>query len=228
MAVKPVAAEMDEANAFDYKSPRDNKPKVGSIERGHKHDIEHTATGRKVTRRTDDQGHSVGADDDTDTQQGPRGRGRPKGTKGAIGAKGPSGKSKLMTREGDNESSELKAAMALLKKSGYKVTKAEGEEQELDEKAVSKQQQKFMGMAHAMQKGEKVKGASPELKKVASTMKPKDTEDFAKTKHKGLPDKVKSKKKEEEEVEESSTTAGSVAPSTATKGSKGSMIGKGI
>jgi hypothetical protein len=32
-------------------------------------------------------------------------------------------------------------------------------------------------------------------------MKPKDTEDFAKTKHKGLPDKVKSKKKEED-VEE--------------------------
>jgi hypothetical protein len=57
-------------------------------------------------------------------------------------------------------------------------------------------------------------------------MKPKDTEDFAKTKHKGLPDKVKSKKKEEE-VDES-TTSGSVATSTATKGSKGSMIGKGI
>jgi hypothetical protein len=43
-----------------------------------------------------------------------------------------------------------------------------------------------------------------------------------------LPEKVKSKKKEEE-VEESSTTAGSVAPSTASKGSKGGMsFGKGI
>jgi hypothetical protein len=60
----------------------------------------------------------------------------------------------------------------------------------LTEKAVSKQQQKFMGMVHAMQKGEKVKGASPELKKVAKTMGKKDARDFAKTKHKGLPQKV--------------------------------------
>ena len=59
------------------------------------------------------------------------------------------------------------------------------------EKAVSKQQQKFMGMAHAMQKGEKIKGASPELKKVAKSMKKSDVEDFAATKHKGLPKKVK-------------------------------------
>ena len=60
----------------------------------------------------------------------------------------------------------------------------------VSEKAVSKQQQKFMGMVHAMQKGEKVKGASPELKKVAKGMGKKDAKDFAKTKHKGLPQKV--------------------------------------
>ena len=59
------------------------------------------------------------------------------------------------------------------------------------EKAVSQQQQKFMGMAHAMQKGEKIKGASPELKKVAKTMKKSDVKDFAATKHEGLPKKVK-------------------------------------
>lgn len=63
-------------------------------------------------------------------------------------------------------------------------------EQELAEKAVSQQQQKFMGMVHAMQKGEKIKGASPELKKVARTMGKKDVEDYASTKHKGLPKKV--------------------------------------
>jgi hypothetical protein len=103
----------------------------------------------------------------------------------------------------------------------------DGEEEPIAEKAVSKQQQKFMGMAHAMQKGEKIKGASKELKKVAKTMKPKDTEDFAKTKHKGLPDKVKSKKKEED-VEESTTSAGAVATSTASSGSKGGVFGKGI
>jgi Protein of unknwon function (DUF3008) len=63
-------------------------------------------------------------------------------------------------------------------------------EADLNEKAVSKQQQKFMGMVHAMQKGEKVKGASPELKKVAKDMSKKDAKDFASTKHKGLPKKV--------------------------------------
>ncbi len=58
------------------------------------------------------------------------------------------------------------------------------------EKAVSRQQQKFMGMVHAMQKGKKVKGASSKLKKAAKTMSKKDAKDFASTKHKGLPKKV--------------------------------------
>ena len=68
------------------------------------------------------------------------------------------------------------------------------DEEELSEKAVSKQQQKFMGMAHAMQKGQRIKGASPELKKVARTMKKGDVTDFAKTKHAGLPKRVKAGK----------------------------------
>lgn len=63
-------------------------------------------------------------------------------------------------------------------------------EQTIAEKAVSQQQQKFMGMVHAMQKGKKIKGASPELKKVARTMKKSDAKDFAKTKHKDLPKKI--------------------------------------
>lgn len=58
---------------------------------------------------------------------------------------------------------------------------------ELAERAVSQAQQKFMGMAHAMQKGKRIPGASAELKKVARTMKPSDVKDFAKTPHKGLP-----------------------------------------
>jgi hypothetical protein len=90
------------------------------------------------------------------------------------------------------------------------------EEQPIAEKAVSKKQQKFMGMAHAMQKGEKIKGASPELKKVAKTMKKSDVKDFASTKLKGLPEK----KKKDEAVEET-TTAGSVATATAPKAGKG-------
>lgn len=57
----------------------------------------------------------------------------------------------------------------------------------------SKKQQRFMGMVHAAQKGE-LKDASPEVKKAAENMKEKDAEDFASTKHKGLPEKVKPKK----------------------------------
>ena len=60
------------------------------------------------------------------------------------------------------------------------------------EKAVSKKQQKFMGMVRAAQKGEGA--SSPEVAKVASSMKKKDVKDFASTKHKGLPEKKKEKK----------------------------------
>jgi hypothetical protein len=60
------------------------------------------------------------------------------------------------------------------------------------EKAVSKKQQKFMGMVRAAQKGEG--SSSPEVAKVASSMKKKDVKDFASTKHKGLPEKKKDKK----------------------------------
>lgn len=61
------------------------------------------------------------------------------------------------------------------------------------EKAVSKAQQKFMGMVHAAKKGEKA--ASPEVAKAAKGMSKKSAEDFASTKHKGLPEK-KAKVKE--------------------------------
>lgn len=63
------------------------------------------------------------------------------------------------------------------------------EKTELGEKAVSKKQQRFMGMVHAAQKGEEP--ASKEVADVASSMKKSDAKDFASTKHKGLPEKVK-------------------------------------
>jgi len=53
--------------------------------------------------------------------------------------------------------------------------------------AVSKAQQKFMGMVHAAHKGEEP--ASPEVAKAAASMSKGDAEDFASTKHAGLPDK---------------------------------------
>jgi len=104
---KQVADEDSTDNAFTaHKRPRVDAPKVGSVTRGHKHDIEQTATGRKVTRRVDDQGNSVGADDASDAEPQKRGRGRPSGTGSKMGAKGPSGKSKLMTKENDFDPAE--------------------------------------------------------------------------------------------------------------------------
>jgi hypothetical protein len=86
------------------------------------------------------------------------------------------------------------------------------------EKAVSKKQQRFMGMVHAAQKGEKP--ASKEVAKVAKGMKKKDAEDFAKTKHKGLPEKAKAKK--EESVEETADEP------KASKSKGGFQFGKGV
>lgn len=63
-------------------------------------------------------------------------------------------------------------------------------EGQISEKAVSKAQQRFMGMAHAIQKGEKIPGASKELKATAKGMSKKAAHDYAATKHKGLPEKV--------------------------------------
>ena len=64
---------------------------------------------------------------------------------------------------------------------------------ELREKSVSQSQQKMMGMALAYKRGE-MDDASPEVKKMADSMSMKDLEDFAKTKHKGLPKKVEEAK----------------------------------
>ena len=58
----------------------------------------------------------------------------------------------------------------------------------LTEKALSKAQQRFMGMVYAAKKGEKP--ASPEVAKAAEGMTKKEAKKFAKTKHKGLPEKV--------------------------------------
>jgi len=63
--------------------------------------------------------------------------------------------------------------------------------QELREKSVSQAQQKMMGMALAYKRGE-MDDVSPEVKKMADSMSTKDLEDFAKTKHKGLPDRKES------------------------------------
>ena len=58
--------------------------------------------------------------------------------------------------------------------------------------AASQQQQKLMGIVSALQKGDmKQSQASGKAKQMAKSMKPGDVTDFASTKHKGLPKKVK-------------------------------------
>jgi hypothetical protein len=121
-----------------------------------------------------------------------KGRGRPKKDsnveagkyKGAddaashvIGGKAPKGKSNLPSKKHTLKDWVEYAEQSL------------NESEQIDEKAVSKAQQKFMGMVHAAQKGKKP--ASKEVAKVAKTMGKKDAKDFAATKHKGLPEKVK-------------------------------------
>jgi hypothetical protein len=129
-----VASEEEDLNPFtNYKKPRATTPRTGEVTHGAKHDTEWTATGRKVTRRVDPQGMSVGSDTDAEgNTPEKRGRGRPKGP-----AKGPErttanaykhkGERKVK-EEDDNVSDEIKQAMAMLKKAGYKVSKAVEEE----------------------------------------------------------------------------------------------------
>lgn len=64
----------------------------------------------------------------------------------------------------------------------------------------SVKQQRYMGMVHACQKYGKC--ASAAVRKTASSIKPSDAEDFARTKHKGLPLKVKKKKSFKEWLQE--------------------------
>jgi hypothetical protein len=97
--------------------------------------------------------------------------------------------------------SKITKALDYINSSNQYMHQQKDDQEPVAEKAVSKQQQKFMGMAHAMQKGERIKGASPELKKVAKTMKKSDVEDFATTKHKGLPKKAKTEAEVEETAE---------------------------
>jgi hypothetical protein len=239
-------AEMDEeasqGNAFTaHKRPKVEKPAVGSVTHGRKHDVEEIPGGRRVTRRTDTAGISVGADDEAAQSGEKRGRGRPKGpakapervTGGATKHKGGRktneasdygqaqqiyndladirAAAKQAQRGGEfpqgfasRLESVLYAAMTLIK--NQQAGGAQVSEEELDEKAVSKKQQKFMGMVHAAQKGEKP--ASKEVAKTAKSMGKKDAKDFASTKHKGLPEKKKPEDKKEK-TEETADNAGS-------------------
>ena len=77
------------------------------------------------------------------------------------------------------------------------------EESNLQEKAVSKQQQKIMGLALSVKRGDTPKSkVSKSVQKMAKEMSKKELEDFASTKHKGLPNTV-DEKEDVEKLEES-------------------------
>lgn len=267
-----VGGPMEET-AWDYKSPRDAQT-TG------KFDSKKTSTGTVYTRKPETFSDEPGADSSDGAK---RGRGRPakstsapRVTKGAW--KNKQEESALeetcphcggaMSHKGEMDEEKVQAgkrhffdklapAAKKVAKVVNKITKSKDSKEPVEEKAVSKKQQKFMGMVHAAQKGEKP--ASKEVAKVAKGMKKKDVEDFASTKHKGLPEKAKSKKEEsakpdfvdldkdgdkkepmkkaakdakkpdtkKSEKKVEETTTGSVA--TAPSASKGGMsVGKGI
>lgn len=90
-----------------------------------------------------------------------------------------------------------KAEGMLVSATDYIVSQQERDAEErhgiegiVSEKAVSKAQQRFMGMVHAVQKGE-MKAPSKAVAGAAKGMSKKAGHDFAATKHKGLPEKVK-------------------------------------
>lgn len=87
---------------------------------------------------------------------------------------------KLMT-PGQNGSKTLRAIKD--------VVRDVRESEDLTEKASSIAQQRLMALALQFKRGE-LENASPEVKKLASSMTEKQLRDFAKTKHKGLPEKV--------------------------------------
>ena len=68
------------------------------------------------------------------------------------------------------------------------TTAANEEVEHIEEKAVSKAQQRFMAMVYSTKKGE-MKNPSPEVADTAAGMSEKEAKKFAKTKHEGLPEK---------------------------------------
>ena len=144
-----------------------------------KFDKQTTSTGTRYTRKPETFADPDSEDGESKASDAPKKKGRPKKNTGPERTT-----SKAWKHKGSRVSESVKLDTFV------EDTLAEMDAIMVTEKAASKQQQKFMGMVHAMQKGEKVKGASKELKKTADSMSKKDAKDFASTKHKGLPKKV--------------------------------------
>ena len=190
-------------------------------------------SGMKATTYTrkhedDEEDRDDSKDKQADKYASPKKKGRPKSaapkdqehvTKGSYKYKMVNGKRVKKVKEvaeAHEELDECEAAIALLKKHGYKVSKPETE---LDERSKSQAQARMMaGAAHDPKFAKKV-GVK---QSVAKEFNKADTG----KKMSSLPKKVKAK---EEKVEET-TTSGSVATvgNSAPKASKGMQFGKGV
>ena len=190
-------------------------------------------SGMKATTYTrkhedDEEDRDDSKDKQADKYASPKKKGRPKSaapkdqehvTKGSYKYKMINGKRVKKVKEvaeAHEELDECEAAIALLKKHGYKVSKPETE---LDERSKSQAQARMMaGAAHDPKFAKKV-GVK---QSVAKEFNKADTG----KKMSSLPKKVKAK---EEKVEET-TTSGSVATvgNSAPKASKGMQFGKGV
>ena len=236
-------------------SPEKGKTRTG-------HEVKDTGYSKRYTKSLADEPEA-----DDEKSDAPKVKGRPKGSKRAIGAKGPTGKSKLMNKgaiketgveedydkdEYDEEGEMAKSQARTIVDAAKELHAIVGDNENLPEwvqkkinlakdyidaardylkanrpedgvvaeKAVSKAQRKAAGIAHAAKKGEipksELRGASKEMAKMPAG----ELKKFAKTKEKGLPEKVKAKK--EESVEETSD-----APKSK-KSSGGFEFGKGV
>ena len=179
-AVEEIGAtliEMVEVDEFDYivESVYDELLEEGYEEDDIEEAIEYALTEAKVTF-----GHDTPTKKD-DVMKKAKGRLRFLG-----GKEKKIGKPVKSMKYADARAAELADTH---KKTGgkYRSQYVEGVEQ-IDEKALSKAQQRFMGMVYAVKKGD-MAAPSPEVAKAAASMTGKEAKDFAKTKHKGLPEK---------------------------------------
>jgi len=196
-----------------------------------RHDVKDTGYSKRYTRKHEDDVENDKDDsksNQADKYASPKKKGRPQSaapkdservTKGSHKYDVVDGKRVKKVKEvaeAHEELDECEAAIALLKKHGYKVSKPETE---LDERSKSQAQARMMaGAAHDPKFAKKV-GVK---QSVAKEFNKADTG----KKMSSLPKKVKA---EEEKVEET-TTSGSVATvgNSAPKASKGMQFGKGV
>lgn len=140
-------------------------------------------------RKTDFPGYQSDSDEDKDNDDEPKKAGRPRkhAKKVDTGEKKGRGRPKKeKAPEYDKRHDPFGRVASGAEKAGKDI---KGKKHQMDEKAKSVAQQRFMGMVHAAHKGDKA--ASPAVAKVAKGMTKKAATDFAATKHKGLPQHVK-------------------------------------